>query len=244
VIGRPSRKVVLRALGVTGLLFVPIWWWGNDLLRGWESDRPSVSHGTTVVGWLERGKRLPTAGPNFRTYSRLGSLLGRTAVHSTVRDILLESYAGMERLRPETSFIYGETGWPTGGRFRPHRGHQNGTSVDFFVPVRDKEGRPTLLPIDPWTEFGYKIEFDTTGEWHGYTVDFPALADHLLLLDSLAAVRGAPISRVILTPDFYDELSASPPGAQALARLPWMKAKPWVRHDEHYHIDFAVPRVP
>jgi len=20
-----------------------------------------------------------------------------------------------------------------------------------------------------------------------------------------------------------------------------MKAKPWVRHDEHYHVDFAVP---
>jgi penicillin-insensitive murein endopeptidase len=24
-------------------------------------------------------------------------------------------------------------------------------------------------------------------------------------------------------------------------KLPFMKGKSWVRHDEHYHVDFAVP---
>lgn len=24
-------------------------------------------------------------------------------------------------------------------------------------------------------------------------------------------------------------------------KLPFMKGKPWVCHDEHYHVDFAVP---
>jgi penicillin-insensitive murein endopeptidase len=26
--------------------------------------------------------------------------------------------------------------------------------------------------------------------------------------------------------------------------LRFMKNKPWVRHDEHYHVDFAVPCKP
>ena len=30
----------------------------------------------------------------------------------------------------------------------------------------------------------------------------------------------------------------------ALRKLPFMQGKPWIRHDEHYHVDFAVPCEP
>ena len=29
-----------------------------------------------------------------------------------------------------------------------------------------------------------------------------------------------------------------------LEGLPFMQGKPWIRHDEHYHVDFAVPCEP
>lgn len=230
---------------VAGLivLHLPVWWFGNDLLRRFEPAQPSVSHGSSGNGTLEHGKRLPSAGPNFETYSRFGSLLGRTAMHSTVRDIVLAGYAKMQAAHPGTEFIYGESGFPHGGPFPPHRSHQNGTSVDFFVPVTDEAGKPTTLPIGPWNEFGYWIEFDSSGVWKGYRIDFPVVADHLLALQRIAAARGAPVVRVIFAPEFRDELAATPQGREALAKLPWMIAKPWVRHDEHYHVDFAVPEA-
>ncbi|HEX7917933.1 MAG TPA: penicillin-insensitive murein endopeptidase, partial [Gemmatimonadales bacterium] len=242
--GWRRRRIALQILLGFVILFLPIWWFGNDVLRAWQSAAPSVAYGTSSNGHLAHGKRLPSSGPNFHTYSRLGSLLGRTAVHSTVEATLLEGYTVMAARHPEVTFQFGETGFPEGGEFRPHRSHRNGTAVDLFVPVRDAQGRSAQLPIAPWNEFGYWIEFDSAGRWHDYTIDFPLLAEHLLVLDSIARVHDAPITRVILAPEFQDELAGSPEGREALRRLPWMTAKPWVRHDEHYHIDFGVPTRP
>lgn len=238
---RRHRRLVLVIGATCFILWLPVWWFGNDLLRRFESSAPSVAHGSSGSGSLEHGKRLPSSGPNFRTYSRLGSLFGRTAVHSTVEAILLASYARMAVEHPEVRFIYGETGHPEGGPFPPHRSHQNGTSVDLFVPVVDAAGHSTTLPVGPTNEFGYWIEFDSVGQWHDYTVDFPVVAAHLLALQEIARARGAPVARVIFAPEFHAQLAKSPEGRQALASIPWMVAKPWVRHDEHYHVDFAVP---
>lgn len=217
------------------------WFFGNDALRLLQSDRPSVAHGTTGAGSLEHGKRLPTTGKNFRAYSRLGALLGRNSLHSTVRDILLQSFARMAEQAPSIEFVYGEMGWPEGGPFPPHRTHQNGASIDLFVPVVDREGRSTVLPTRPWNKFGYRIEFDAAGQWRGYSIDFEALAHFLLTLQTVAAEQGAPISRVILAPELMDELDKSEVGRRALRAMPWMRGRPWVRHDEHFHVDFAVP---
>ncbi|MGL1409600.1 penicillin-insensitive murein endopeptidase, partial [Vibrio parahaemolyticus] len=85
-------------------------------------------------------------GPNFTPYSRLGVALGRTHVHAQVAEIVADAYASLARRTPEIRYVYGESGWPSGGRFRPHRSHQNGLSVDFFVPVRDADGRSVALP--------------------------------------------------------------------------------------------------
>ena len=236
---RLPRKAAIT-LGVLGALWLCTWWWGNDLLRAFEPDRPSVSHGTTSEGSLEYGKRLPTSGENFHAYSRLGALLGRNSVHSTVQGIVLAAYDSLAVIHPEVEFVYGETGWPSGGPFAPHRTHGTGTSVDRFVPVLDGDGRPTSLPTRPWNKFGYSIEFDAEGRWNDYRIDFETLASHLLVLDAEARRHGARIERVILAPEFEDELAASEVGRRALATLPWMKGRPWVRHDEHYHVDFGL----
>jgi penicillin-insensitive murein endopeptidase len=70
--------------------------------------------------------KLPTSGPNFAAYSTLAATLGRTHVHSTVAEIITVAYSALQVENPSTTYVYGETRWPSGGRFRPHRTHQNG----------------------------------------------------------------------------------------------------------------------
>lgn len=211
---------------------------GNTVAIALESPTPSRSVGTVAAGELLHGKRLPTSGPNFVTYSRLGSLLGRTCVHSRVRAAVLDAYRELARDRPELHFVYGETGWCSGGRFRPHRTHRNGLSVDFMVPVRDRTGQPADLPTWPWRKFGYGVEFDSAGRGRDLTVDFDALAAHLSALHDAAARHGLTIERVILAPEFEARLHGT--ATAAVSGLPFMRGRPWVRHNEHYHVDFGV----
>lgn len=200
----------------------------------------SECFGTVSKGRLEAGVALPGNGPNFSPYSRLGVTLGRTHVHATVADVVTEAYAALAARTPEIRYVYGETGWPSGGRFRPHRSHQNGLSVDFFVPVRNAAGLSVPIPTDVGDKWGYDIEFDVQGRWGEYRIDFPALAEHLYELNRAAAARGSGITQVILDQAFLPRLFATPRGAWLKQHLTFMKAKPWVRHDEHYHVDFAV----
>jgi penicillin-insensitive murein DD-endopeptidase len=97
----------------------------------------SMCYGTPEKGRLGHGVQLPPEGKNFQAYSWLGDQIGRTYVHSKVRDVVISSYEALEGSAPETIYVYGETGWPSGGRFRPHKTHQNGLSVDFMVPITD-----------------------------------------------------------------------------------------------------------
>jgi len=109
----------------------------------------SRCHGTVSHGSIENSVKLPGSGPNFRAYSDVAALAGRTYVHSTVAQIVANAYSALAVERPETIYVYGETGLSSGGRFRPHRSHQNGTSVDFFVPVRNAERKSVPLPYLP-----------------------------------------------------------------------------------------------
>src|SRR5262245_56167063 len=105
----------------------------------------SQCYGTVSNGRIEGSVKLPLSGANFSAYSTLAATAGRTHVHSRVAAILEASYKALAVARPETRYVYGETGWPSGGRFRPHRTHQNGLSVDFFVPVKDGKGQSVPL---------------------------------------------------------------------------------------------------
>lgn len=204
----------------------------------------STCFGTVSRGRLERGVSLPLSGPNFSPYSTLAANLGRVHVHSRVRDVVVAAYAALETSAPGRVFVYGETGWPSGGRFQPHRTHQNGLSVDFFVPVRDGSGRSVPLPTGVTNRFGYDIELDAAGRFEDYTIDWDALAEHLHQLHLAAKARDVGIALVILDPPYLPKLFATPRGAALRQTLPFMRSAPRVRHDEHYHVDFAVPCRP
>jgi penicillin-insensitive murein endopeptidase len=208
---------------------------------GYDSDRPSQCAGTVRYGSLTEGRRLPYAGENYRAYSLLGFLFGRTFVHSAVRDAMREAYAELRQSHPELRFVYAEGGWPWGGRFAPHRTHANGTAVDFQVPVRTLDGRVSELPTSLLNLFGYAIRFDATGRAGAHMLDFDAMGAHLLALDRAARKRGIPIRRVIFNAGLQPKLAATEPGSLALRRLPFNKGRAWVPHDEHYHVEFDVP---
>lgn len=201
----------------------------------------SQCFGSVSKGRLENSVRLPLNGPNFSAYSRLGTAAGRTHVHSKVAEIVAAAYAALAESHPSNRYIYGETGWASGGRIRPHRSHQNGLSVDFFVPVRDRHGNSVPLPMGITNRLGYDIEFDAQARYADYRIDFSALAEHLYQLHLAAKARGAGIALVILDTPFLPRLLATPRGPYLRQNLRFMKGKPWVRHDEHYHVDFAVP---
>ncbi len=66
--------ILIPALGFAGY----VWWLGVD------TSRSSTCRGDVVRGFLLGGTRVPYAGDNFRAYSFLGFLAGRTFVHSAV----------------------------------------------------------------------------------------------------------------------------------------------------------------
>lgn len=204
----------------------------------------STCFGTVANGRLEGGVALRSAGANFSSYSASAQVLGRTYVHAKVAEVVAAAYKALETSAPGKVFVYGETGWKAGGRFKPHRTHQNGLSVDFMVPVVDKAGRSVPLPTGPFNRFGYDVEFDRAGRHGDLTIDFQAIAEHLYQLDRAARAQGIGVALVIFDRAYLPRLLATPRGAHLKQNLRFMKGKPWVRHDEHYHIDFAVPCEP
>ena len=222
------------------MLLTAIMYWGNSILIAFESDAPSVSKGTTSDGSIENAKRLPSSGPNFRTYSQFGSLIGRTCVHEKVKATILDAYSRLAGNLPLRTFVYGETGWPHGGGFWPHKTHENGLSVDFMVPVNTLDGEPTVLPTNIFNKFGYSEEFDPTGRTQTHSIDFEVMAAHLTAIHASAMRHGVGIKVVIFDADLQNRLFACK-GGQGLSGLMKFSTKPaWVRHDEHYHIDFTV----
>ena len=203
----------------------------------------STCFGSVAKGRLEGGVALPSGGANFSSYSSTAELAGRTYVHSRVREIVLAAYLSLQTASPQKVFVYGETGWKTGGRIRPHRTHQNGLSVDFMVPVRNAKGRSVPLPSSPLNKFGYDIEFDAAGRFEDLSIDFEAIAEHLYQLDVAARARGSGLALIIFDEAYLPRLYATPRG-EHVRGLKFMRGKPWIRHDEHYHVDFAIKCAP
>jgi len=208
---------------------------------GIDGGRPSVCHGTVATGSLEAGRRLPYSGQNYRAYSLLGFALGRTFVHGAVRNAMRDAFAELSKSHPELRFVYAESGWPWGGSFAPHKSHANGTAADFFVPVRTLDGQVSEQSTWPFNLFGYANSFDKAGRSGSLKLDFDAMALHLLALDRAARANGIRIRRVIFDVGLQPKLAASGPGAQVIGRLSFNKQQAWVKHDEHYHVDFDVP---
>ncbi len=201
----------------------------------------SQCFGTPANGLLKNGWQLPAWGNNFTAYSNLGVALGRTYVHSSVHALVLAAYQDLESTAAGKIFTYGETGFAGGGRFKPHKTHQNGISVDFFVPLLNAQGQSVAFPASPLNKFGYNIEFDQQGLYAGLRIDFTAMAMHLFAIKKAADAAGVGIRMVIFDNQLQKRLFADPTGKKLVGLMPFSVQKPWVRHDEHYHIDFVVP---
>lgn len=201
----------------------------------------SVCHGTPAKGRIEHAVQLPASGKNFRAYSAVGVSLGRTYTHARVAEAITDAYAALARQTSAKTFVYGETGFAKGGSFKPHNTHQNGLSVDFFVPVLDAEGRSVPLPTHATNRYGYDIEFDANARYRGLRIDFEALGEQLYALDQAGRRSGARIGRVIFEPEFLSKLFATRHGPYLRDRITFVRGKVWWRHDEHYHVDFTVP---
>lgn len=200
----------------------------------------SVCYGTTSDGRLEHGVKLPSKGKNYVGYSLIAETAGRTYVHSSVREVVVEAYAYLEQAQPSKVYKYAETGFKEGGEFKPHKTHRNGLSVDFMTPVVDQDGNSVHLPTHPFNKFGYSIEFDKQDRYDDYSIDYEALAAHVVALHKTANAKGIGIWRVIFDPKLQPKLLATQYGDYIKANITLSKKRSWVRHDEHYHVDFVV----
>jgi penicillin-insensitive murein endopeptidase len=214
--------------------------WAELVLTNTVRANESVCHGTASNGRLENGVQISESGPNFSPYSSLGVALGRTYVHSKVAATIVAAYKKLETLSPTSKYLYAESGWREGGRIKPHRTHQNGLAVDFLVPVLDSNGRSLPLPTGLTNKFGYGIEFDSNAKYERFSIDFEAIAEHLYALTVAAKENGISISRVIFEKKYIPKLYETRRGSFIKQSVPFMQGEPWIRHDEHYHVDFAV----
>ena len=203
--------------------------------------KDSICYGTTSNGKLENGARLPSAGENYVGYSTIARLAGRTFVHSQVKSIIVKAYKFLEEDQPDKVFKYAETGFEEGGQFKPHKTHRNGLSVDFMTPVVDKSGKSVHLPTHPLNKFGYDIEFDVNDKFEEYTIDYDALAAHIVALHKEATAQGVDLLRVIFDPKLQPKLFDTKYASYLKEHIQFSKKRSWVRHDEHYHIDFDIP---
>ena len=206
--------------------------------------KTSICYGTTSNGRLENAVQLPSKGKNFVGYSIAAKLAGRTYVHSAVRDIIVAAYNELEQEQPNKVYKYAETGFKKGGQFKPHKTHRNGLSVDFMTPVVDQKGISVHLPTNLLNRLGYDIEFDQQDRFQDMVIDYEALAAHLVILDKKAKAKGYKLWRVIFDPKLQPKLLATKYGRYLKDNTTFNNKTSWVRHDEHYHVDFEIPCKP
>ena len=200
----------------------------------------STCFGTTSAGRLEDACKIPASGSNFTAYSSLLRIAGRTYVHCTVADVVLDADALLNASVPEKVYVYGETGSKHGGQFKPHKTHQNGLSVDFMIPVQDQTGRSLPLPTHLLNKYGYDVDFTLDGRYKDLTIDYEAFAAHLAATKQVAENHGVGIWRVLFDPEMQSALRETKAWPQ-ISDLNFSKKRSWVRHDDHYHIDFIIP---
>lgn len=200
----------------------------------------STCFGSTSAGRLENACKLPFSGDNFTSYSRALSLAGRTYVHCDVKRVLVDAYDSLASDEASWVFVYGETGKKKGGEFKPHKTHQNGLSVDFMVPVHNENGKSVALPTNVLNKYGYNIDFTLDGKYKNLSIDYEAMAAHIAAIKRAAESSGVGIWRVIFDPKMQGALKKTKSWSE-IADLQFSERRSWVRHDDHYHIDFQIP---
>lgn len=217
----------------------------NVPLKGGVAQKESTCYGRFADGRLADGVQLPLSGPNFEPYATEPVNRGRVYVHSKVARIVANAYSALPAGDAAARYVYGESGRAKGGVIEPHKTHQNGLSVDFMVPVRDAAGKPVRWSAEA-PLYGYEAEFDgnsasATINGKTLTIDFEAIAMHLLALHKAAVAENASIHQVYFDKPFIEKLKKTSLGSEMTDKRFGFNpnAKYW-RHDEHYHVDFSI----
>ncbi len=218
------------------LLLLALFLWFSGPL----SAKESTCFGTTKKGRVEDAVKLPDSGPNFMSYGNVPELVGRTYVHSKVRDVIVSAYKMLETEQAGKVFKYAESGSSQGGEFWPHKTHQNGLSVDLMVPVLNEKGVSVHLPTNPLNQYGYGIEFDEYGRYEGYSIDYEALGALIVALHKSALSHGIELWRVLFFPALQPYLYETSYGDYIRSNITIPAKRSWRPHDEHIHVDFIV----
>lgn len=200
----------------------------------------STCYGRVDNGRVDNPVSLPREGPNFVRMAQGPVSAGRVFVHSLVHDVVLDAYTALAAERPKIRWVYGETGLPQGGPIAPHKTHQNGLSVDLFVPVVDKDGNSVQYPNRPDNGYGYQVVFDAVGDNSTHSIDFANLGELLFQLHTAARNKGSGLALVVFQRELRPKLFQTARGRWLKENIPF---PPWddsVRHDGHIHVDFVA----
>lgn len=203
----------------------------------------SISHGKVSEGSLEHGKLVPYFGKNYSYFDTTSYFSGRGFLHEEVLSIMLNTYKTLEN-KTNRFFRVMECANKKGGKLYPHRTHQNGTSIDFMMPL-NKNQKP-YYGLDSTGVNHYWLTFGDNGKYSedkSVEIDFEMIAQHILLLDKEARELGWKIKKVIIKIELKDELYATPSGKKLKAKgiyvVQGLSKMINALHDEHYHVDFV-----
>ncbi len=207
-------------------------------------DQKSVSKGAVSNGSLEHAKLIPFEGDNYIYFDTTSYLNGRAFLNDAVLKITLNTYDRMKQIVPDRKFQIMECSNKTGGELWPHRTHQNGTSIDFMMPLK-KNGKP-YYDLDSKGSGHYWLSFDNSGKYsedESVEIDFELVAAHILQLHEESSKHGWKVKKVIIKTELKDELFSTPSGKKLKNSGVYIvqKLTPMINalHDDHYHIDFA-----
>jgi penicillin-insensitive murein endopeptidase len=124
-----------------------------------------------------------------------------------------------------------------------HWTHQNGTSVDFMVPLKKGDHHDSWL--NKTGLFHYLIQFNEMGQFslgHKTVIDFEVIAKHIMALDDAAKQHGMRIRKILFNTNLHDELFSTASGKLLAERhlnfIPRLSNLVNNVHDDHYHVDF------
>jgi penicillin-insensitive murein endopeptidase len=205
---------------------------------------PSISHGSYSNGTLENGKLIPFSGKNFKYFSEASYLAGRAFLNAKVLKTLLDTYQELDSIYPDKMFYIMESSYKKGGKFYPHRTHQNGLSVDLMTPML-KDGK-NYDGLDHLGIPHYWIQFDENGIYekdNTISINLNLVAHHILLLDKHARKNGLKIYRVHFQNNLHDEFYKTDFGKEVRKKgiilTTGLSKTISEQHDDHFHVDFA-----
>lgn len=205
----------------------------------------SLSKGSVKQGSLENGRRFPKKGDDFKYFYKITYFIkGRAWVHSKICSAVIKAYQDFIQSMPNINFMILECSHKKGGKMHPHRTHQNGTSIDFAVPLK-KNKKP--YHGDQWKGvWHYGMRFNENGECKGnkkVSIDFEDMAKHILALEKAARKRNMYLKKVLLKINLKDEFFSTPFGIEVKSKKIYFAKylPPFIDdfHDDHYHIDFG-----